>query len=54
DELLARMTALRRLLGTVGKSSQNTLNFAGLELLSEERIALLNGTELVLQLIPQH
>ncbi|MFT7405959.1 response regulator transcription factor [Zhongshania sp.] len=48
DELLARITALRRLLGTSEKSSRNTLSFAGLELLLEERIALLKGEELSL------
>jgi DNA-binding response OmpR family regulator len=48
DELLARITALRRLLGTSEKSSRNTLSFAGLELLLEERIALLKGKELSL------
>lgn len=48
DELLARITALRRLLGTSEKSSQNTVSFAGLELLLEERIALLKGEELSL------
>lgn len=48
DELLARITALRRLLGTAEKSPQNTLSFAGLELLLEQRIAMLKGEELAL------
>jgi len=48
DELLARITALRRQLGTRDQTTQNILLFGGLELVLEERIARLNGEELVL------
>jgi DNA-binding response OmpR family regulator len=48
DELLARITALRRLLGTQDESTQDSLHYGGLELLLEERIARLNGVELIL------
>ena len=48
DELLARIMALRRLLGTRDQSPQNSLLYGGLELVLEERIARLNGVELAL------
>jgi two-component system response regulator PrrA len=48
DELLARITALRRLLGTQNQLTQNSLFYGGLELFIEERIARLNGEELML------
>jgi two-component system response regulator PrrA len=48
DELLARITALRRLLGTQNQLMQNSLFYGGLELFIEERIARLNGEELML------
>lgn len=48
DELLARITALGRQLGAKNQSSQDSLQYGGLELVLEERIALLNGIELTL------
>jgi DNA-binding response OmpR family regulator len=48
DELLARITALRRQLGTRDQTPQNALQCGGLELLLDERIARLNGEELML------
>jgi two-component system response regulator PrrA len=48
DELLARITALRRQLGTREQTPQNSLIYGGLELVLEERIARLNGEEMEL------
>jgi DNA-binding response OmpR family regulator len=48
DELLARITALRRQLGTRDQMPQNSLICGGLELVLEERIARLNGEEMEL------
>lgn len=48
DELLARITALRRQLGTRDQMQQNSYSYGGLELVLEERIARLNGEELTL------
>ncbi|MFT6957900.1 MAG: DNA-binding response OmpR family regulator [Halieaceae bacterium] len=48
DELLARITALGRQLGTQGQSPKNALQCGGLELILDERIARLNGEELML------
>jgi two-component system response regulator PrrA len=48
DELLARITALRRQLGTREQTPQNSLIYGGLELVLEERIARLNDEEMEL------
>jgi two-component system response regulator PrrA len=48
DELLARITALRRQLGARDQAPQNLLSCGGLELVLEERIARLNDEELIL------
>lgn len=48
DELLARITALGRLLGRENETQQSTLRCGGLEMLLEERIARLNGEEMQL------
>ena len=48
DELLARITALRRQLGTRDQAPQDLLQYGGLELVLEERIARLNNEELAL------
>jgi len=48
DELLARVSALRRRMTSPEQSPSNKLSIGNLELALEERIALVNGVELAL------
>lgn len=48
DELLARISALRRRMSTPQQADQNVLTMAGLELALQERIARIKGEELAL------
>ncbi|WP_100656042.1 response regulator transcription factor [Alteromonas flava] len=48
DELLARIEALRRRIGSPPSTSQNSLIISGLEIRLDERIAWLHGEELYL------
>lgn len=48
DELLARVLALKRRMTAPQQQDQTTLNIGSLALLIQQRIALLNGEELVL------
>jgi two-component system response regulator PrrA len=48
DELLARISALRRRMNTANHASSNILRIGTLELALEERILRLKGTELAL------
>jgi DNA-binding response OmpR family regulator len=48
DELLARISALSRRVNKPNQSAQNIIRIGSLELALDERIALLNGTEISL------
>ncbi|AEP31353.1 response regulator transcription factor [Brumicola nitratireducens] len=48
DELLARITALRRRMSAPQQASQNTIKLGNLELALQERIVSVNGEELAL------
>lgn len=48
DELLARISALKRRMNAPQQASQNTITLGNLELALQERIVLVNGEELAL------